>query len=305
MDAEQDAKREAELADLAFAADQEEIRARAHAAGAIHVDVTRKIGGVDSRSQASTAQVTSDEVPSATTSLSHPGLATESATDSSSTSSSALESESEEISTSSATTSATPVLDPASAVTDSAVDVTAPTTTLPQPSPAAVVTTSIDESSSTSGASFSEDNVISTPSFIPTDQTTATTSVAPITDTASPSSTAVSVSTTNTRSSPATESVSRTQSRNDTRPITNLLPVSQPNPGDSIYGTIMKRLAGLEQSSNLAIQYMDAQSDMLRELLANLDRRLAVVEGNVSLFLLIHRVVLTHSFLFQNIAQFL
>lgn len=64
----------------------------------------------------------------------------------------------------------------------------------------------------------------------------------------------------------------------------------------------MKRLAGLEQSSNLAIQYMDAQSDMLRELLANLDRRLAVVEGNVSLFLLIRRLFLTYPLPFLKIS---
>lgn len=115
----------------------------------------------------------------------------------------------------------------------------------------------------------------------------------PTSDSASATSTipAPSVRATHTTAEP----ILRTHTRNESRPVTTLLSVPQAQPGDSIYGTIMKRLTSLEQSSNLATQYMDAQSAMLRDLLSRLDRRLVEVEGSVRLIYRSGRVIFASS----------
>ena len=57
--------------------------------------------------------------------------------------------------------------------------------------------------------------------------------------------------------------------------------VAQPQPGESIYGTIMKRLASLEHNQTLAMGFIEAQSGMLREAFGRVERRLSDVEGSV------------------------
>ncbi|SCV74454.1 BQ2448_8093 [Microbotryum intermedium] len=53
----------------------------------------------------------------------------------------------------------------------------------------------------------------------------------------------------------------------------------QPQPGESIYTTIMKRLTILEQNQTIAMHYIEAQSTMLREAFLRVERRLKDVEG--------------------------
>jgi hypothetical protein len=59
-------------------------------------------------------------------------------------------------------------------------------------------------------------------------------------------------------------------------------PPVQPTPGESIYGTIMKRLTSLEHNQTLSMHYIEAQSAMLREAFGRVEKRLAVFEGGVS-----------------------
>ncbi|GAA6046711.1 hypothetical protein JCM3770_003129 [Rhodotorula araucariae] len=59
-------------------------------------------------------------------------------------------------------------------------------------------------------------------------------------------------------------------------------PLAQPQPGESIYGTIMKRLASLEHNQTLAMGFIEAQSGMLREAFGRVERRLSEVEGSRS-----------------------
>ncbi|KAM0786893.1 hypothetical protein ACM66B_002317 [Microbotryomycetes sp. NB124-2] len=68
--------------------------------------------------------------------------------------------------------------------------------------------------------------------------------------------------------------------RNDTRPLPPLPPRSDPQPGESIFATIMKRLSSLEHNQTLSAHFMEAQSGMLRDVLTRLDRRLIDLEGN-------------------------
>ncbi|BGP27150.1 hypothetical protein JCM10295v2_006114 [Rhodotorula toruloides] len=58
-------------------------------------------------------------------------------------------------------------------------------------------------------------------------------------------------------------------------------PVIQPTqPGESIYGTIMKRLTSLEHNQTLAMHFIEAQSSMLREAFGRIERRLTDIEGS-------------------------
>ncbi|SCZ96760.1 BZ3500_MvSof-1268-A1-R1_Chr4-1g06693 [Microbotryum saponariae] len=70
--------------------------------------------------------------------------------------------------------------------------------------------------------------------------------------------------------------------RNETiRPMPPLPQITppQPQPGESIYTTIMKRLTILEQNQTIAMHYIEAQSTMLREAFLRVERRLKDVEG--------------------------
>ncbi|BGP34841.1 hypothetical protein JCM10296v2_006665 [Rhodotorula toruloides] len=78
--------------------------------------------------------------------------------------------------------------------------------------------------------------------------------------------------------------------RNDTQPASQQHvplpppprpPVIQPTqPGESIYGTIMKRLTSLEHNQTLAMHFIEAQSSMLREAFGRIERRLTDIEGS-------------------------
>ncbi|KAK4052791.1 hypothetical protein OIV83_002078 [Microbotryomycetes sp. JL201] len=83
-------------------------------------------------------------------------------------------------------------------------------------------------------------------------------------------------------SSNATASVPMPQRpvRNDTRPLPPLPPRTDPQPGESIFATIMKRLASLEHNQTLSVHFMEVQSGMLRDVLTRLDRRLVDLEGS-------------------------
>ena len=69
--------------------------------------------------------------------------------------------------------------------------------------------------------------------------------------------------------------------RNETRHPLPPPPV-QPQPGESIYGTIMKRLTSLEHNQTLSMHYIEAQSAMLRDAFWGVERRLGESEENVS-----------------------
>ncbi|GJN93165.1 hypothetical protein Rhopal_006212-T1 [Rhodotorula paludigena] len=51
-----------------------------------------------------------------------------------------------------------------------------------------------------------------------------------------------------------------------------------PQPGESIYGTIMKRLSSLEHNQTITLGFIEAQSGMLREAFGRVERRLSDVE---------------------------
>ena len=70
----------------------------------------------------------------------------------------------------------------------------------------------------------------------------------------------------------------RIVTRNETRPV---VPPT-PQTGDSIYGTIMKRLSGLEHNHTLAMHYIEAQSTMIRTAFINFEQRLHELAGSVS-----------------------
>ncbi|GAA5945038.1 Slp1p [Sporobolomyces koalae] len=56
-------------------------------------------------------------------------------------------------------------------------------------------------------------------------------------------------------------------------------PIQQTQPGESIYATIMKRLASLEHNQTLSMHFTEAQSSMLREAFIRIERRLVEVEA--------------------------
>lgn len=80
----------------------------------------------------------------------------------------------------------------------------------------------------------------------------------------------------------------RAAPRNDTRAVTASTPA--PHSGDSIYGTIMKRLSGLEHNQTMAMNYIEAQSSMIRDAFSSIERRLERFEGSVRTSLLCARL---------------
>lgn len=64
------------------------------------------------------------------------------------------------------------------------------------------------------------------------------------------------------------------RARNDTRSTVPPPTPQSPQAGDSIYGTIMKRLSGLEHNQTLSMHYIEAQSAMVREAFVSIERRL-------------------------------
>ena len=108
-------------------------------------------------------------------------------------------------------------------------------------------------------------------SATPASSTTVTTSTS---STAIPSSS----STTSRTAAEPTASPARIVPRNETRPV---VPPTPQN-GDSIYGTIMKRLSGLEHNHTLAMHYIEAQSTMIRTAFVNFEQRLNEYSGSVS-----------------------
>ncbi|GAA5868547.1 hypothetical protein JCM3774_005424 [Rhodotorula dairenensis] len=54
--------------------------------------------------------------------------------------------------------------------------------------------------------------------------------------------------------------------------------LQQPQPGESIYGTIMKRLTTLEHNQTIAMYFTEAQSSMLRDAFGRVERRLHDIE---------------------------
>ncbi|BGP19497.1 hypothetical protein JCM10213v2_007592 [Rhodosporidiobolus nylandii] len=83
----------------------------------------------------------------------------------------------------------------------------------------------------------------------------------------------------------ATRHIPRNDSHPHPLPRTPVLapPVhQQPQPGESIYGTIMKRLTSLEHNQTLSMHFIEAQSSMLREAFGRIEKRLGEVEGSRS-----------------------
>ncbi|KAK4057416.1 hypothetical protein OIO90_001485 [Microbotryomycetes sp. JL221] len=62
------------------------------------------------------------------------------------------------------------------------------------------------------------------------------------------------------------------------RPLPPLPPRTDPQPGESIFATIMKRLSSLEHNQTLSLHYTEVQSGLLRDVLTRLDRRLLDLE---------------------------
>ncbi|KAI5477636.1 Sad1/UNC domain protein [Pseudohyphozyma bogoriensis] len=56
-------------------------------------------------------------------------------------------------------------------------------------------------------------------------------------------------------------------------------PVQSPQPGESIYGIIMKRLGSLEHEQTLSMQYIEAQGAMLRDAFVRMDKRVIEIEN--------------------------
>lgn len=77
--------------------------------------------------------------------------------------------------------------------------------------------------------------------------------------------------------------------RNETRPPPPpvILPLVQPTPGESIYATIMKRLSTLERNQTLSMHYIEAQSQMIRDIFTRVEKRLGDAESTVSFLLLL------------------
>lgn len=63
--------------------------------------------------------------------------------------------------------------------------------------------------------------------------------------------------------------------------------VQQPQPGESIYGTIMKRLTSLEHNQTISMHFIEAQSMMLKEAFGRVERRLHDIELSVRISLLL------------------
>ncbi|GAA5927946.1 hypothetical protein JCM1841_005058 [Sporobolomyces salmonicolor] len=145
--------------------------------------------------------------------------------------------------------------------------------------PPALSSSASSSSTSLSDHDASAANVTQPLASSPSQQTTAASSSAP-----SPSAS---------RSPAQSETsivVTRPQSRNDShaspgpapplgRPAVLPPPIQQPQPGESIYGTIMKRLTSLEHNQTLSMHFIEAQSSMLREAFGRIERRLSEVEG--------------------------
>ncbi|ORY88352.1 UNC-like C-terminal-domain-containing protein [Leucosporidium creatinivorum] len=159
-----------------------------------------------------------------------------------------------------------------------------------EPSSATTSTSTASESASTSTTTVSSLSTTDThaeSSSSPSPSTAAepTSSPTSASSTASPPSSSSSPSPRPTPSSdpsPPPIIPTRPLPRNDTHiprpPIPP--PLSrEPQPGESIYGTIMKRLASLEHNQTLAMHYIEAQSGMLREVFGRVERRLGDLEG--------------------------
>ncbi|BGP10856.1 hypothetical protein JCM10049v2_006750 [Rhodotorula toruloides] len=136
-------------------------------------------------------------------------------------------------------------------------------------------TTAMTSVAASSGSS------ISSSADVPTSSNVSALSATPNTSTGRPS-TPTDIPVVVSRSPPAP--------RNDTQPAIQQHvplpppprpPVIQPTqPGESIYGTIMKRLTSLEHNQTLAMHFIEAQSSMLREAFARIERRLTDIEGS-------------------------
>jgi hypothetical protein len=61
-------------------------------------------------------------------------------------------------------------------------------------------------------------------------------------------------------------------------------PAAQTTQGESIYGTIMKRLSALEHNATLSLRYVEEQGMLLKEAFLRMEHRLNDVDGQVTTF---------------------
>jgi hypothetical protein len=81
--------------------------------------------------------------------------------------------------------------------------------------------------------------------------------------------------------------------RNDTRttqPQVIYTHPSQPQPNESIYGTIMKRLLALEVNSTLSTGYIEEHTRFVWESFRRIEEKLSGIEHSVSDVLLVRNV---------------
>lgn len=76
--------------------------------------------------------------------------------------------------------------------------------------------------------------------------------------------------------------ITRTQPTPPSPPPLTPPPNIQQQPGESIYGTIMKRLTGLEHNQTLSMHFIELQSGVLRDAFLRVEKRLGDIEGTRS-----------------------
>ena len=141
------------------------------------------------------------------------------------------------------------------------------------PASAASTRPAQSQSSSKASSSSSSDKAATTASISPEGNPRAT----PKSETTTPSVVYRTVPT------PASQSPPQAK-RNDTRPPPQIVYThgSNPQPNESIYGTIMKRLMSLEVNSTLSTAYIEEQSRIVWTALRRIDDKLGGIEKSVS-----------------------
>ncbi|GAA5865919.1 hypothetical protein JCM1840_006301 [Sporobolomyces johnsonii] len=174
----------------------------------------------------------------------------------------------------------TAVSPPFSAFDHSSTSSAPPATTEATTTPPAPSSSTSSSSTSLPNDTDSAANVTQPLPSSPSQQTTAASSLVPPSSSSrppAPSETPIVV----TRPLPRNESHSSSAPAPHLgRPSVLPPPIQQPQPGESIYGTIMKRLTSLEHNQTLSMHFIEAQSSMLREAFGRIERRLSEVEGS-------------------------
>lgn len=195
-------------------------------------------------------------------------------------------------------------IDASSTSDGSQVSASASQSVLPTQTPLASVGDVSVQASGTSAtqASSTKDNAATAKSVVaPAQNQTATASpsssasisISSVPVSSSGSSSAASVSTSVSRVPAAAETIVPVTSHHPVPPPPPSPPppprppvLQPPQPGESIYGTIMKRLTSLEHNQTIAMYFTEAQSNMLREAFGRVERRLHDIELTVRLVLL-------------------